>query len=1377
MKFKSLVILLLASHFSFGFLVPKEKKIAIAVDKYQHGYYEEAILILKSIPGIFYSQNPISASDAYSVRAASHFRLANYELFKADIFNWSDLINLQTSDSVKFICCFKIAQLYLEVGNIKACDSILTKIYFPGFKPDLEYFKVKLLIEQGRLLEADKLINEILPVRKRDMGAVNKTKYKNYFTYFDSPEKLFSGLVFSKIKTYILKGQSDSAYSQIALHKEWLDKNLPEDLHKRELEILSGDLEVSRNNIYKAYDYYKRAYDYNNFQDLDFKKIMLLSEVIVLSNKTGYTDQSQKMLRRLQMFSFIYAGKHEPFHFAYELTLCKMYLDMHQFSKAAERLRKFTSYSSLPPWHPVRSDFAKIESVLWIYNPQVNVSSNFDSLISLLETNLYPSHDFIAHLLLEKINFEINFGSSIKKSEPDLLKFNKVFISNGYGGEFFLRYYYLSSSYYFLMDDFKTCAGYSEKANEYALKFYQTDSERKLHYEAVYVKRLFESGSYKEFYIQYAQFRKHLSDIKWSDIDEKRKCYMTLSDILKLMGEKDETEVSLINILSEIEESGRENIYDQANIESYVAYNYFQTGNLSRAENLLKESTDEKKSLLKDNSVSFIENIFFRSELELAKGNYSESDKNLEQASGIISNGYGINSLSYGEYLKQKADYYIAIADYKRANDFIDKSLKIVSGKLGKNDLKNVELIIRKAYILSQNDQKQLEKANILALYNESLSILSNTIGNENLFCMDVLKKYAQYHILINNLDKADSLLTVAEKYWKKKFGNESKELLEIYLLKGDMSYKKGDYSKANSYYQNVKDITASVYDKNNSNYIAAFARQAKVDFMQNKANDAMNIMEELLPKYLNSVSKNFSSLSFREKSKYWSSIKDEFEFYVFLVLSNKERTGKYSKNVYNNIIATKAILLSNSIKIRENIMSSGDSALILLYKDWVDLKEYFISVSTLTKSELEEQKIDLTSLELDIERKEKLLSRKSELFKNEEMISRAQMKDIAAILPENEYAIELVRYRTFYKEFTDTVNYAALIITNGYLNPEVVLFKNGNQLESKYLKYVRNAARHHIKDEISYNIFWAPIQHKIPDNATVYLSAEGAYNQFNIEMLTDSAGKYMLDRIQLVQVTNTKELLRSVYRQEKQKKEITSSNVVLCGSPEFYTEANPNPQYTLSKLPGAAKEISDLAALFTANNIMVTQKMYKDLTESWVKGLRSPKVFHIATHGYYSEGNGDENNAMLNSGLLLTGAGDILDEGANVNSRDGILTAYKAMNLNFDNTELVVLSACETGLGEIQAGEGVYGLQRSFLIAGSKAIIVSLYKVNDEVTQKLMNEFYSNWLKTADIRSSFVLAKQKIKQEYPDIPVYWGAFILIEGQPKLDKKAKMLAH
>lgn len=132
-------------------------------------------------------------------------------------------------------------------------------------------------------------------------------------------------------------------------------------------------------------------------------------------------------------------------------------------------------------------------------------------------------------------------------------------------------------------------------------------------------------------------------------------------------------------------------------------------------------------------------------------------------------------------------------------------------------------------------------------------------------------------------------------------------------------------------------------------------------------------------------------------------------------------------------------------------------------------------------------------------------------------------------------------------------------------------------------------------------------------------------------------------------------------------------------------------------------------------------------------------------------------------SGVVLFNGGELLstDNINAINKQDGILTAYEAMNLSLDKTELVVLSACETGLGEIKVGEGLYGLQRSFTVAGAKSIIMSLSKVSDEVTIKLMERFYTYWLQFGNTTEAFTKAKKELMKENPD-PKYWGAFIMI---------------
>ena len=167
----------------------------------------------------------------------------------------------------------------------------------------------------------------------------------------------------------------------------------------------------------------------------------------------------------------------------------------------------------------------------------------------------------------------------------------------------------------------------------------------------------------------------------------------------------------------------------------------------------------------------------------------------------------------------------------------------------------------------------------------------------------------------------------------------------------------------------------------------------------------------------------------------------------------------------------------------------------------------------------------------------------------------------------------------------------------------------------------------------------------------------------------------------------------------------------------------------------------------------------------------------HIATHGYFladgdvgsggAAGVNAENakgNPLLRSGLLLAGASRTLSGHAipDLQSNDnGVLTAYEAMNLSLEGTDLIILSACETGLGDVRAGEGVYGLQRAFQVAGARALIMSLWKVDDVATQLLMTNFYTYWAKGGSKLKAFRQAQLKLMAQYKD-PYYWGAFVMM---------------
>ncbi|MEQ8470345.1 MAG: CHAT domain-containing tetratricopeptide repeat protein [Marinoscillum sp.] len=209
-----------------------------------------------------------------------------------------------------------------------------------------------------------------------------------------------------------------------------------------------------------------------------------------------------------------------------------------------------------------------------------------------------------------------------------------------------------------------------------------------------------------------------------------------------------------------------------------------------------------------------------------------------------------------------------------------------------------------------------------------------------------------------------------------------------------------------------------------------------------------------------------------------------------------------------------------------------------------------------------------------------------------------------------------------------------------------------------------------------------------------------------------------------------------------------------------------------LALLPGTKKEVNLIDSLYNSKALPATTYLSNDALEDSIKMVKSPRTLHIATHGFFLESDeeaekhdGYVQNPLLRSGLILAGANSYISAGQISDqvkhNEDGILTAYEAMNLNLDGTELVVLSACETGLGEVKNGEGVYGLQRAFQVAGADAIIMSMWTVDDDATQELMTIFYEEWLSGKDKQSAFITAQKRLKDKWKS-PYYWGAFVMV---------------
>jgi CHAT domain-containing protein len=224
--------------------------------------------------------------------------------------------------------------------------------------------------------------------------------------------------------------------------------------------------------------------------------------------------------------------------------------------------------------------------------------------------------------------------------------------------------------------------------------------------------------------------------------------------------------------------------------------------------------------------------------------------------------------------------------------------------------------------------------------------------------------------------------------------------------------------------------------------------------------------------------------------------------------------------------------------------------------------------------------------------------------------------------------------------------------------------------------------------------------------------------------------------------------------------------------------------------LPGTKQEVESVVPLLNKNKWTTTLATGTKATEQLFKSKSdtlAPSIIHIATHGFAfpdKEEKRKKNNMdmlmlnntqmqytaaedpMMRCGLMFAGANKSWTgkqkEMIEQTGQDGILTAAEVANMDLSNTKLVVLSACETGLGKVEGSEGVFGLQRGFKLAGVEQLIVSLWKVPDHETKELMNLFYTDLTITKDPVISFSKAQKQMRNNYPDNPEKWAGFVLV---------------
>lgn len=396
---------------------------------------------------------------------------------------------------------------------------------------------------------------------------------------------------------------------------------------------------------------------------------------------------------------------------------------------------------------------------------------------------------------------------------------------------------------------------------------------------------------------------------------------------------------------------------------------------------------------------------------------------------------------------------------------------------------------------------------------------------------------------------------------------------------------------------------------------------------------------------------------------------------------------------------------------------------------------------------------------------------------KNE--ISNTHWKDVANGLKNNEVCIEFVKYTANSYSWCEGISkphYAALLISSDYSFPQFIdLFGEDDLMDT----YRLQPKSYDIEcGHVLYSKLWGTLNPYIENKERVFFSPMGLLNLINIELLSDSTGKTALDRYNLHRVSSTKNILAKAAN-EKIKQIVAFGGVDYENATEFDTTMlSLNTRGNWSFLHNTKHEVEQLRKSMMANNIYVDTYIGTNATETRFKSLDGTHadIIHIASHGYYipqskratipyfSNSNSTQSiqDELFYSGLIMSGGQRAwTDSTFSVDKNDGVLTAYEISKLDLHNVELVVLSACETGLGD-NLFDGIFGLQRAFKKSGVQSILMSLWEIDDKATSEYMELMYERIASGSSIHDSYNSTVLAMKEKYPDAN-YWASFILLD--------------
>ena len=776
-------------------------------------------------------------------------------------------------------------------------------------------------------------------------------------------------------------------------------------------------------------------------------------------------------------------------------------------------------------------------------------------------------------------------------------------------------------------------------------------------------------------------------------------------------------------------------------------------------------------------------------------GQYKEAFVLLEKSISHAEKTHGKNHPDYAIRLSNLADLYQILGNYEKAINLYETAIDLSVRNFGKNN-PILSAFYNGAALAYQNTGRYESAFEYLL---KALEIRKLTLGENHL----------EYIITLSNMGQ----LVVNLKLYEEGLGylQNAKHLLEINSYQhnlmyatvlGNIAMAKGNlgiFDKENeAYLKKAIQIIEESKGRKNPDYLTESMNLILLYQQVNEFEKSIQLIDEIDTLLKQFLSEQLFFLGEKEVFALVDDWEHYFEQFQSITYKNRKSNSELKSLSYNDMLFLKNLILSNSTKVIQTIYQSNEEKVITLFEEWKKIKTVII-----TQKGLETEHIELRYLESRADSIEHELVKFSNIFNEKDKFNKFTLKEIQNRLNLNETTIEFAEFTYYDKNWTDSTVYAALLLKKNAEHPEFIF-----QFEEKQLNEIFSQNKTEELNQLYssssdsndlYQLIWQPLEPYLKGGDIIYFSPSGILHSIDLQAILAPDGKRLGEKYNMVQMSTTRNVVTTSGEPDK-------SSIALFGGIDYDfkpagKDTIQNPDYDFHKpeltaenrggteyfppLEGTKKEIEQIQQQFANNKSQTTLITGAQATEEAFKSLsgKSPKILHISTHGFFfpdvKKNKEDKRmvsfeedksvfkiseNPLLRSGLIMAHGNYVWQKGSNpYEKEDGILTAYEIANLNLSNTDLVVLSACETGLGEIKGSEGVFGLQRAFKMAGVDYLMMSLWKVPDKETKEFMQLFYSNWLGGMKIRDAFRNTQLTMSKAYPNDPYKWAAFVLVE--------------